>query len=194
MRRTPEEATELILHAAEALIAEKGPDAVGLKAVAQRAKVSHALVTHYFGTYENLVREVLLRRVNEARAIAVERAVSSPPGPEALLGVLRSMVGDKTHVRLMTWAFLSARNSSLVPVAAGDLALVVDAVMERRKQAFGARAGTREDAEFLVCLSTAAAYGFALGRETFARAMGRSPFSEDDFFARLAALLRRSEA
>jgi AcrR family transcriptional regulator len=192
VRRSPEEAEKLIKAAAEALISEKGPDAVGLKQVAARAGVSHALVTHYFGTYENLVRTVLLERVEAARMLALQQATLATPGPEALLDVLRAMVGDATHVRLMTWAFLSSRNASLVPMAQGELSLVVDAVVERRKQAFGAKAGTREDAEFYVALAVAAAYGFALGKETFARAMNRPAFADEEFFVRLANLLRRS--
>lgn len=192
VRRSPEEAAELIKRAAEALIAEKGPDAVGLKQVAVRAGVSHALVTHYFGTYENLVHTVLLERVDQARALALEQTRVATPGPEALLDVLRTMVGDETHVRLMTWAFLSSRNASLVPMNQGELSLVVDAVVERRKHAFGAKAGTREDAEFYVALAVAAAYGFALGKETFARAMNRPAFTDEDFFARFAGLLRKS--
>jgi AcrR family transcriptional regulator len=192
VRRSPEEAAELIKGAAEALIAEKGPDAVGLKQVATRAGVSHALVTHYFGTYENLVRTVLLERVENARGLALERAAEAPEGPEALLDVLRAVVGDETHVRLMTWAFLSARNTSLMPMADGELSVVAQAVFERRKKAFGAKAGTLEDAQFYVALSVAAAYGFALGKETFARAMNRAPFSDEEFFQRLAQLLRKS--
>ena len=59
VRRSPEEARTLILDAADAVFREHLPDAVGLKEVAKAAGVSHALVTHYFGTYANLVEAAL---------------------------------------------------------------------------------------------------------------------------------------
>jgi len=62
VRRDPEEARSVILDAAERVFAEKGPDAAGLKDVAAMAGVSHALVSHYFGSYDALVEETLARR------------------------------------------------------------------------------------------------------------------------------------
>ncbi len=181
----------MILGAAEALIAERGPDAVGLKAVAERAEVSHALVTHYFGTYEGLVQRVLQRRVERARAEALERVMQAPPGPEGTLEVLLGLVKDPAHVRLMTWAFLSSRSKSLVPFEPNDLRMLVDAIVARRLAVFGpAHAGTPEEVEFVVTLTLSAGYGFALGREAFARALGDRALSYDGFFKRMAELIR----
>src|ERR1700733_1325987 len=68
VRRDPEAARELILAAAEHLFANQSPDVVGLKDVARVAGVSHALVSHYFGTYDRLVDAVLERRAALTRA------------------------------------------------------------------------------------------------------------------------------
>src|SRR4051812_23554771 len=67
VRRTPEEARERILEAAERVFATHLPDVVGLKDVAREAGVSHALVTHYFGTYAALVEATLERRFDKVR-------------------------------------------------------------------------------------------------------------------------------
>jgi AcrR family transcriptional regulator len=67
VRRTPEEARTLILDAADSVFREHLPDVVGLKDVARAAGVSHALVTHYFGTYAGLVAACSRRRARWAR-------------------------------------------------------------------------------------------------------------------------------
>src|SRR5690349_10474032 len=61
-RRDPETARAEILDAAERVLSTRPPDQVGLKDVAEVAGVSHGLVSHYFGTYAELVEEVLVRR------------------------------------------------------------------------------------------------------------------------------------
>src|SRR5260221_14507830 len=54
-RRTPEVARQELLDAAERVFTEFHPDQVGLKQVAREAGVSHALITHYFGTYGGVI-------------------------------------------------------------------------------------------------------------------------------------------
>ena len=53
-----------ILDAAEELFAEKGFDAVSLRAIARRAGVDPALLHHYFGSKEGLFAGVLNRIIN----------------------------------------------------------------------------------------------------------------------------------
>ena len=67
-RRTPEAARELILQTAQRLIAERGPDRIGLKEIAQAAGISHALINHYFGSYEALVEETIRAQVRRSHA------------------------------------------------------------------------------------------------------------------------------
>ena len=75
IRRTPKAARALILEAASGVLADLGPDRAGLKEVAAAAGVSHALVTHYFGTFSALVEEVLevpLTHLQDARNLHEE--------------------------------------------------------------------------------------------------------------------------
>src|SRR5262249_27617645 len=69
-RRTPERARQEILDAAERVFARSQPDQVGLKEVAREAGVSHALITHYFGTYAGLLEAALERRIRATREAA----------------------------------------------------------------------------------------------------------------------------
>src|SRR5687768_16598245 len=84
-RRSPELARQEIMDAAERVFVEFQPDQVGLKDVAREAGVSHALITHYFGTFANMIEAVLERRVGGLRARILEKlrdtqGVLSRPG------------------------------------------------------------------------------------------------------------------
>ncbi len=63
-------AVDNILLAAEILFAERGFDGTGMKAIAQEAQVSQALLHYHFGTKEQLYVEVISRRskkINDER-------------------------------------------------------------------------------------------------------------------------------
>src|SRR5215813_12722092 len=72
-RRPPELARQEILDAAERVFAGFQPDQVGLKEVAREAGVSHALITHYFGTYAGLIDAALERRTRATRESILAR-------------------------------------------------------------------------------------------------------------------------
>lgn len=59
VRRTPEQARQLILDAAEALLIEAGPRAVEVRAVAQRIGMTDAGVTHHFHNRDSLLVALL---------------------------------------------------------------------------------------------------------------------------------------
>src|SRR4051812_9604337 len=66
-RRSPDVARQELLDAAERVFSDERPDDVGLKEIAREAGTSHALITHYFGTYGGLVEAVLQRRLLRLR-------------------------------------------------------------------------------------------------------------------------------
>src|SRR5215475_10791513 len=110
-RRSPELARQEILDAAERVFAQFQPDQVGLKEVAREAGVSHALITHYFGTYAGLIEAALERRTRATREAALARlrepAALSRPGE--LLELLFRTLQDPVHLRLMRWMLASER-------------------------------------------------------------------------------------
>ena len=74
-------ARQEILDAARALMASIGPEATSLRAVARRADVDPALVSHYFGDRATLIAEAMVL------PDALDRAVSLVvPGPRAAMG------------------------------------------------------------------------------------------------------------
>src|SRR5687767_14587354 len=116
VRRSPEEARSLILDAADRVFAKKLPDVAGLKDVATEAGVSHALVTHYFGTYSGLVEAALERRFERLRETllptlmtVLEGTADAPSFLAAHRREIARMASDPAMTRLGVWAAMSGR-------------------------------------------------------------------------------------
>ncbi|MET0594256.1 MAG: TetR family transcriptional regulator [Polyangiaceae bacterium] len=66
---------ERLLDAAVGLFSEQGYDATGTRAIAARAQCNVALISHYFGSKEGLLREVIVRGIttigDELRTLSV---------------------------------------------------------------------------------------------------------------------------
>ncbi len=112
-----ETARDRILDAAEALFAEHGYYAATMRDIAREAVVPTSLITHHFGTKDDLFSEVIHRRVPEQiadmhRELSAAKAASKggPIPIEALIHayigpmMLRSASGDpgwKNYARLL---------------------------------------------------------------------------------------------
>lgn len=79
-------AAEKLIAAACNLLAEVGPRAASVRAIAELAGVNHGLVHHYFGSKDALLRSAMSRLVHEHAESARERAGSGPV--PAALGLL----------------------------------------------------------------------------------------------------------
>jgi TetR/AcrR family transcriptional regulator, repressor for neighboring sulfatase len=194
VRRSPEQARALILAAAERLLAERGPDAVGLKDVARAAGVSHALVSHYFGTYEGLVEKALQSHTTRIRRELLARmSEASEVGPRAWIDQLFAALGHPLYGRLSAWAMLSGRfdREDFFPRRDQGLREVADAVEARCQALLGGLPFSREDIEFVMLFVMAAAYGYSLGRPVLWASLAHEATPERDawFRARLATLV-----
>ena len=71
---------EQLLEAAISLFSEQGYAATGTRAIAARAKCNVALISHYFGSKEGLLREVIVRGITTVGdELRVLRASPMPP-------------------------------------------------------------------------------------------------------------------
>ncbi|HEY5935864.1 MAG TPA: TetR family transcriptional regulator, partial [Kofleriaceae bacterium] len=124
-RRSPEQAREELLDAAERVFVEFQPDQVGLKDVAREAGVSHALITHYFGTYAGLIEAALERRVRGLResTLARLREAGALSRPNELLAALFRALADPVHLRLSKWMMASERPNAAQAFALRDQGL-----------------------------------------------------------------------
>ncbi len=195
-RRTPEEAKRLILASAQTLIAERGPDAVGLKDVARAAGVSHGLVTHYFKTYENLVEEALVEHLQSQRLEGLQLIQAAGTEPQAWLAIAFEQFAHPLTVRLLVWALLTGRleQEDFVVFRTRGLAATVD-VLESYVNASASSGGgatiDRDTLERAVMIGICAAIGYTLGRKPLWGSLGRraSAQRDDEVQKQLATML-----
>jgi TetR/AcrR family transcriptional regulator, repressor for neighboring sulfatase len=193
-RRSPELARQEILDAAERVFAQFQPDQVGLKEVAREAGVSHALITHYFGTYAGLIEAALERRTRATREAALARlrepAALSRPGE--LLELLFRALQDPVHLRLIRWMLASERPGASQAFALQDRGLAVIAEQVARALHPEPTPALLRDVEITLLTAVSAAYGYALAKHMLAPALGREPSREleDEVRHALAAMIR----
>lgn len=195
VRRSPEEARALILDGADRVFGTHLPDAVGLKEIARESGVSHALVTHYFGTYAGLVEAVLERRFERLRASLVNQlfgVFDAQSGPAELLAAYRAAVrkeaADPVTVRLAMWAMLSGRvrEPDFFANRVQGMRLLADALQQRTDV-------SREDLEFCLIASLALTVVWTLGGHALLGALGKKKQAavDDAFEAQVSRMLSR---
>jgi TetR/AcrR family transcriptional regulator, repressor for neighboring sulfatase len=176
-RRAPELARQEILDAAERVFAASQPDQAGLKEVAREAGVSHALITHYFGTYAALVEAALERRQRATRetALARLREPDALSRPSDLLALLFQMLDDPVHLRLMRWLLASERPSATRAFTLQDRGLTVISELIARRLVAEPDPALIHRIEITLLAAVSAAYGYALAKESLTGAVGQTP-------------------
>jgi TetR/AcrR family transcriptional regulator, repressor for neighboring sulfatase len=180
-RRSPELARTELLDAAERLFKDTPPDRVGLKDVGREADVSHALVTHYFGTYDGLVEAVFERRTERLRQTVLARLASGGVTEAAhLVDLLFSTYEDPVHLRLMKWLIASERADNRAALALRDKGLrLVAQQVELALRAQGSVVPI--DAIQLALIATvAAAFGYSATKAAMASSIGQDVSAELD--------------
>lgn len=191
-RRSPEVARTELLDAAERVFAHAHPDRAGLKQVAREAGTSHALITHYFGTYAGLVEATLERRVRRLRERIVDelRKAGALARPGELLGMLFDALADPVHLRLVKWLVASER-TTVAAFALQDRGLQL--VAREVGNALASKPTAADIAMLEVALLTAvsAAFGYAMSKHALASTIGRTASRELDreVMAALAGML-----
>ena len=93
---------DAVLDAATELIADRGPNAVTVRAIAELAGVNHALVHRYFGSKEDLIGAVIAREVAYFRRLA-----EGEGGTTEVFGrLLRGLSAHDAYVRFLARAIL----------------------------------------------------------------------------------------
>jgi AcrR family transcriptional regulator len=136
VRRTQQErrdqAEAALLNAAAELVVEEGVHSLTLARVGERAGYSRGLITHYFGSKQ----ELLQRLARTTQAGFVPGLDGAPPGLDRLLRLIDGYVGALGQLRMANRAFLLLWAEA---ATASDLARI----FRERDEAF--RADLRED-------------------------------------------------
>jgi AcrR family transcriptional regulator len=188
VRRAPDEARRLILDAAAASMAAKGPAGVRLQQVARRAGVSHSNVLHHFGSRAGLIAALNQRTVDELKSVLLRVMEAAHSSSEDIIGpafaAYRNGLAQRTLWVLQAPARRGARS---LPV----FEEIVEALHARRAGA--ASPGVRldkADTRAIVHLTTIAAFGDALiGARLRGPSTAYEPAARRRFEQWLAALL-----
>jgi AcrR family transcriptional regulator len=136
VRRTQQDrrdqAEAALLNAAAELVVEEGVHSLTLARVGERAGYSRGLITHYFGSKQ----ELLQRLARTTQAGFVPGLDGAPPGLDRLLRLIDGYVGALGQLRMANRAFLLLWAEA---ATASDLARI----FRERDEAF--RADLRED-------------------------------------------------
>jgi AcrR family transcriptional regulator len=127
-----DQAESALLNAAAELVVEEGVHSLTLARVGERATYSRGLVTHYFGSKQELLRR--LARATQTGFVPGLDGV--PPGLDRLLRLIDGYIGSLGQLRMMNRAFLLMWAEA---ATASDLARI----FRERDEAF--RADLRED-------------------------------------------------
>jgi AcrR family transcriptional regulator len=106
--RGREQVCDALIDAAMELMALRGPAAVSVRQIAERARVNHALVFRHFGSKEGLVQAVWERAVEDfaGHAMAV-------PDYQSLMALTEALAESETTWRLLARAILDGETETL---------------------------------------------------------------------------------
>jgi AcrR family transcriptional regulator len=191
LRRTPEEARQLILDTAQVLIVRDGPEGLRLQDIAAEAGISHPLILHHFGSRAGLVRALARRATAELR----DRLISAMSTPDYSFEEQIDRVFDAFRgglAQILAWLATTEPDGG----ESGETMIMREIIdtMHARRSANAPPGATvsREDTEWAVFLVTFAAFGDAIYGAPLRRSAGLPDNDKTDhrFRAWLAALLR----
>lgn len=174
------------------MFADVGPEAAGLKTVAEEAGVSHGLVTHYFGTYDSLVEAAMEEHIEKIRAALMD-LIRPGLSPGELIDALFAHLADPVYGRFFMWAIASGRfkREDFFPRRKQAPKQIADALESLMRSTSDVEQLDREELEFRMILTWCAALGYSMGRSLMWQAFGHQPSNRRDeqFRRRLADLL-----
>jgi len=109
-KRDPEATRQALLEAAEDVFLEKGFGQAALSEIARHAGMTKSLIHHYFGSKENLWREVKQRRFEAYDRQQMDILRNAEPTSDLLLNSVklyfRFLKNNPEMIRILAWMFL----------------------------------------------------------------------------------------
>ena len=181
---------EAVRHAATELFAERGPDAVTVREVADRAGVNHALIHRHFGTKEELLRVVLTGAIERMASVAQNTTNTG----DDIREIVAAMRREEPAIRLLGWAILAGYPIEDVWPEYPAFQKVQTVLSDEQERSGGR--GDREEPRVVVATGTALLFGWILFRPFLERAARLSEIpdldDEDVLFTAAQQLLDRA--
>ncbi len=126
-RLSPEASRDAALEAARILLIEEGPQAVTLKAVAERIGRTHGNLLHHFGSAAGLQRALaasMAERITAGIGEAVRAARAGDADPRLIVDLTFDAFGREGGGALASWAILTGDRAALDPIVEATHRLV----------------------------------------------------------------------
>ncbi|MEM1230197.1 MAG: TetR/AcrR family transcriptional regulator [Pseudomonadota bacterium] len=197
VRRTPEQAKQLILENAAERLKQQGLEGLNLTGVAEDAGISHATIIHHFGSSDGM-RQALAEHMTATLLQDVMEALQRDVAPEALCQNLFRTIVDNGHARLMAWLAVDG-TQDLAPRPAA-LAPLFEGVIEQVAQVLHCQTGAAENpspprpedllrARNIVLLVATTAIGLGIGGDRLGTLLGMADPTSGEFPGWLADLV-----
>lgn len=163
----PERVKEAVIIAARRLFAERGIHAVSVREIAREVGVSHTLLHLYFGSKEDIVRQVLSSYDERFAAHIAE----SPDIATAVGDVFRAVAADRELVRVLAAALVEGIVPHRIEAEADAQRALVDRLHDR--------SDVELDPRVLSCLIASTAIGWAVAADWLRESVGLEGMDED---------------
>jgi len=186
-RRTPEEARELILSAAQLRLSAHGVRGLTIKDVAADTGINHGTLLHHFGTAEEMRTALLVRMIDQLIGDMAE-VLESGIGPRASVEALFNLMSTTGHTKLLAWrAMEDVRLDGVeLPVnSTQSITTIIDRITE------GLSDPDQQTARNMVCLAVLTAVGWGICGPGFQKMLGLSPTQQEDFPAWVGTQIAR---
>ena len=177
LRRTPEEARELILATAQKRLSEFGIRGLTIKDIAADTNINHGTLLHHFGSADGM-RNALLLRMTNSLVTAMGEILSANPGPERSIEALFDLMTSTGHIKLLAWRAMedSSMEGLDLPAVNGES---VNGIIERITA--GLSDHDQQTARNMVFLAVSSAVGWGICGAGFQQIFGLTPAQQDDF-------------
>ncbi len=176
-RRTPDEARELILVAAQVRLSAYGVRGLTIKDVAADSDINHGTLLHHFGSAEGM-RNALLARMTNSLTEDMSRILKENPGPESSIEALFDLMSSTGHIKLLAWRAMEEGRNNQFDMPDASIESVAN-IIERITSGLSDHDQLR--ARNMVFLAVSAAVGWGICGTGFQQMFGLSPAQQEEF-------------
>jgi AcrR family transcriptional regulator len=175
VRRTPEEAKQLILEAAQQRLIEFGIRGLTIKDVAADTNINHGTLLHHFGSAEGM-RIALLSKMTGELIEDMSKLLASEPTTGGSIVRLFELMNSTGHIKLLAWR---AMEDGLDPdpkmQSMGSLQSIIDQITAELSDHDQVRARN------MVFFAVSTAIGWGICGNSFQKVFGLTPTQQEAF-------------
>lgn len=166
VQSAPDRVRDAVVDAARKLFADRGIHAVSVREIAREVGVSHTLLHLYFGSKEEIVRQVLMRSDGDVAA----EFFASDEIDTAVGNIFRQVAADPAIVKVLGAALIEG----IVPDRFEVPSVAREALVARLQE----RTGDGSDPRVLSVLAAAMTIGWAISADWL---LAQAGFTEEDY-------------